>query len=246
MHTPIRSRKSARTATIAAQAAALVLVISGGVMAFTDLPGLKVSEEAGEPRPAPDAGGQSGGPGVGAGRTYAASVDPETVDAMLGMIKNRPVPDEPVEGGSEGDDLPPDPAPDTSVRYVGSIRVGGRAAAFMNIGGITKLLRPGGAEYEGVRLVSVDDDRVVVSIDGRAEQEIEKTRRSGPAVSVVVGGAPAPERDPTAVADESPQAPTFTPDMSREERRQALLERARSERGRWERQRGDGGGPPNP
>lgn len=244
MHTPIRSRKSARNTTLVAQAAAIVLGISGTVMAFKGLPGLGLTETA--PDTQPGAIDQPDTPPGQPGRQFVAAVDPETVDYSLGMVSNHPVPDpEPGPGEVVIEDEPEtDPAP--GVRYVGSIKVGGRAAAFMNIGGITKLLRPGGAEYEGVRLVSVDNDHVVVSINGRDEQEIEKTQRVGPAVSVVVGGATPPVKDGfTAVADESPQAPNFTPDMSREERRQMLLDRARTERGRWERQRGEGGGPPN-
>lgn len=244
MHTPIRSRKSARNTTIAAQAAAIVLLISGSVMAFKGLPGLGLTETA--PPTPPGATDQPDADSPPTGRRYVAALDPETVDYSLAMIGNHPVPDPEPQPGEDVIDEPPPPDTTPGVRYVGSIKVGGRAAAFMSIGGITKLLRPGGAEYEGVRLLSVDDDRVVVSINGRAEQEIEKTERVGPAVSVVVGGAAPPVKDGfTALADEAPQAPNFTPDMSREERRQMLLERARTERGRWERQRGEGDGPPN-
>jgi hypothetical protein len=244
MHTPIRTRKSARVTTIAAQGAAIVLLFSGVGMGALGLPGLGLPQT-----PVTPEGGAEEQPGQEPeqpGRQYVAGVDPETVDYSLGMIKNHPVPD-PEPGPDEvviEDETTPDEAP--GVRYVGSIKVGGRAAAFMNIGGITKLLRPGGADYEGVRLVSVEDGRVVVSIRGGDEQEIEKTERVGPAVSVVLGGAPAQVKDEfTAVAEDSPQAPNFTPDMSREERRQMLLDRARTERGRWERQRGEDGGPPN-
>ncbi|MCC7388026.1 MAG: hypothetical protein IT431_04575 [Phycisphaerales bacterium] len=244
MHTPIRTRKSARVTTIAAQAAAMVLLLSAVGMGAFGLPGLGMPET-----PVAPAGGAEGQPGEEPeqpGRQYVAVVDPETVDYSLGMIKNHPVPDP--EPGPDEVVIEDDPEIDSTpgVRYVGSIKVGGRAAAFMNIGGITKLLRPGGAEYEGVRLVRVDEGSVVVSIRGGDEQEIEKTERVGPAVSVVLGGAPEPVKDDfTAVAEDSPQAPNFTPDMSREERRQMLLDRARTERGRWERQRGEDGGPPN-
>ena len=74
---------------------------------------------------------------------------------------------------------------------------------------------------------------------------IRKSERKGSAVSVAIGGAPAaPVNSPnTAVAGDEPNQ--LSPDMSREERRAALLERARSDRGRWQRDRGENGGPPN-
>lgn len=243
MHTAIRTKQSARRATIGAQAAAMVLLLSGVVMAFNGLPGMELPK-ASSPAPADAQGG--GQPAPAPAEQYVPALHPETVDEMLSAVKNHPVPDpvETADAGGETVEQPAEPAP--GVRYVGSIRVGGRAAAFMNIDGVTKLLRPGGPEYGGVRLVSVDGDRVVVSVHGSGEQEIEKTARVGPPVSVVVGGAPepAPEESPAA-SSEPPQRPSFTPDMSREERIQMLRDRARSERGRWERQRGSQGGPPN-
>ena len=120
---------------------------------------------------------------------------------------------------------------------VGCRPVGDRAAAWVSVGGVTKLLRPGGEAYDGVALRSVTDDEIVISIDGSDETTVEKAERQGPAVTVLVGGAPPPSEP--VVAGEEPESPRFSPDMSREERRAMLLERARDERARWQRDRGD-------
>ncbi|QKK07350.1 MAG: hypothetical protein HND58_03750 [Planctomycetota bacterium] len=118
---------------------------------------------------------------------------------------------------------------DFDVRFVGSITSGGRAAAFVNIAGVTKVLRPG-ESYEGVQLVEVVGDEIAVSIDGGEEEMIGKSERKGSAVSVVIGGAPAaPANTPnSAVAGDEPNQ--ISPDMSREERRAALMERAQRSR----------------
>ncbi len=242
MHSPVRTRQSARKATIAAQCAALVLFIGGGVMAYTGLPGLSMPEA----EPTPLSGGAADhidDPGAEATEErYAPVIDPETIDGNLSMVSNSPVPTvEPIEEVFTGDT----PTQDTTegVRYVGSIKVGGRAAAFLNIGGITKLLRPGGSSFEGVRLVRVDEDEVVITMNDGGEQTIGKSAREGSAVSLVVGGAPQ-RAENSAVGGDVPDAPpSFTPDMSREERRALILERSRSERNKWDRNRGRDGGP---
>ncbi len=241
MHSPVRTRHSARKATLAAQAGALVLIVGGGVMAYTGLPGLEMPEP--ETAILPDGDTQ---PGEGTGTeatadSYTPVIDPETIDGNLSLISNYPVPPvEPIEEPRE-ELLPEDPG--EGIRYVGSIKIGGRAAAFLNIGGITKLLRPGGSSFEGVQLVRVDEGEVVITMDDGPEQTIEKSLREGSAVSIVIGGAPKPSGNGVVAGDEPTSAPSFTPDMSREERRAVILERARSERNRWERDRGNDGGP---
>ncbi|VAX42344.1 hypothetical protein MNBD_PLANCTO03-531 [hydrothermal vent metagenome] len=242
MHSPVRTRQSARKATLAAQAAALVLLVGGGVMAYTGLPGL----DPAAPEPPPLSGGETDqGDEVASGQAaeeYTPVVDPETVDGNLSMVSNSPEP--PVDPVDEpgGEDMPPETAT-VGIRYVGSIKVGGRGAAFLNIGGITKLLRPGGASFEGVQLVRVEEDEIVISVDGGIEQTIEKSMREGSGVSVVAGGAPKPAETSVVDGDEPMSPPRFTPDMSREERRAVILERSRRERDKWERDRGQDGGP---
>lgn len=246
MHTPIRTKQSARRATIAAQAAAMVVLACGTAMAFLGVPGLSVADPTPAAQDQPDAGTDlPDGDGAEPGVPYAAAVDPVTVDELLGMIGNAPVPAPEPEGGEiVVETSEPDPGP--GIRFVGTIKVGGRAAAFMNIGGVTKLLRPDGPDYQGVRLVSINADEVVISVDDGPAQTIERSAREGSAVSLVTGGAPVGVKTAESqVSGDPPQAADFTPDMSREDRRAALLERARSERGRWERDRGEGGGPPN-
>jgi len=244
MHAPIRTKQSARKATIAAQAAAMVLLLAGAAMGFVGLPGLGISQPPKGAEVQPPVGeGAAGGPRPS--QQYAAAVDPQTVDELLCLIGNAPVPDPtPVVGGT---DPPPGTEPPAlGIRFVGTIKVGGRMAALMNIDGMTKVLRPDGPEYRGVRIVGVEGDSVVVSVDGGDPHPIERSARKGSAVSLVVGGAPAEAKPNTAVsADESPQPASFTPDMSREDRRAALLERARTERGNWRRDQGEGEGPPN-
>jgi len=242
MHSPVRTRQSARKATLAAQAVAVVLLIGGGVMAYTGLPGL----DSAIPEPPPLLGGEPdlGGevdPGQAANE-YTPVVDPETVDGNLSMVSNSPEPLVESVDESGGEDLPPETAT-VGIRYVGSIKVGGRGAAFLNIGGITKLLRPGGASFEGVQLVRVEEDEVVISVDGGLEQRVEKSVREGSAVSVVVGGAPEPAETSVADGDEPMGSLRFTPDMSIEERRALIRERSRRERDQWERDRGQDGGP---
>lgn len=241
MHSPVRTRQSARKATLAAQAGALVLIVGGGGMAYTGLPGLAMPEP--EVAPLPDGDTQSG-EGAGTDVTtddYAPVIDPETIDGNLSLVSNCPVPPvEPID--DPGEELPPEDVGE-GVRYVGSIKVGGRVAAFLNIGGITKLLRPGGSSFEGVQLVRVDEGEVVITMDDGPEQTIEKSLREGSAVSVVIGGAPKPATNGVVADDEPVSAPSFTPDMSREERRAVILDRARNERSRWERDRGNDGGP---
>jgi hypothetical protein len=163
-------------------------------------------------------------------------VDNTTVDELLGSLSNAPVPqNEPDDAvGDAGDNLPP---PTTrEVRYIGTVRSGGRAAAFLNIAGVTKLLRPG-QSYDGVELVSVEGDEITVNVDGVEGQRLERSERTASAVTVVSGGAPADA--PKTIAGEAlTPDPEFEGEMSRDERRQQLLDRARSERSRWQRDRG--------
>ncbi|HZW10669.1 MAG TPA: hypothetical protein VFF69_12265 [Phycisphaerales bacterium] len=234
MNWRIRDKRAARRATTAAQAGAVVLLASGAAMAMLgprlldveepEAPGVESPEQ---PVPAQAIDAQP--------RAYDAAV----IGENFSYLANKPVPDAEPELAAE--EAPPDVAPTSSknVRYVGAVRMGQRRAAFINIAGVTKLLRPG-QEHDGVRLVSVEDERVVVAIDGGPEEAVAKADREGPAVSVVVGGAPEPEPAPV-VAGDSAEPPRFTPDMSREERRAMLLERARDERSRWERDRDERG-----
>jgi hypothetical protein len=234
MNWRIRDKRAARKATSAAQAAAVVLLASGAAMAMLGPRLLDVEEPkaAGvqlQPEPLP---AQST---AAAARPYDEAVIAES----LSYLANRPVPDPEPEVTAEVETPEATPTSSKNVRYVGAVRAGERMAAFMNIAGVTKLLRPG-QEHDGVRLVSVDDAQVVVAIDGGVEETVSKAQREGPAVTLVVGGAPAPEPPPM-VAGDSPESPRFTPDMSREERRAMLLERAREERSRWERDRDERG-----
>ena len=245
MHTPIRTKQSARRATIAAQAAAMVVLACGTAMAFLGVPGLSVAEQPPRAEDPPAGGTDLPDGGAEAGTPYAAAVDPVTVDELLGMIGNAPVPAPEPEGGETVVETEePDAGP--GIRFVGTIKVGGRAAAFMNIGGVTKLLRPDGPEYQGVRLVSIVGDEVVISVDDGPAQTIERSAREGSAVSMVSGGAPVGVKTAESqVSGDPPPAADFTQNLRAEDGGAALLEQARSERGRWERDRGEGGGPPN-
>ena len=240
MTTRIKDKQAARQATRIAQIAALALAV-GGAIAVAKLPGLEVKDIELAP-----AGPVSGGVAVDQPKGDTTPPPDRLVTAdNFSYIANVP---EALAAVEEPRDEPPVDTggrlSDFDVRFVGSITSGGRAAAFVNIAGVTKVLRPG-ETYEGVQLVEVVGDEIVVSIDGGEEEMIGKSERKGSAVSVVIGGAPAaPANTPnSAVAGDEPNQ--ISPDMSREERRAALMERARSDRGRWERNRGDNGGPPN-
>ncbi|MFG0242070.1 MAG: hypothetical protein ACF8R9_04705 [Phycisphaerales bacterium JB054] len=240
MTTRIKDKHAAKQATRIAQIAALALAV-GGAIAVAKLPGLEVKDIELAPAGPVSAGivpeqpkGDTTPPPdrlvTADNFSYIANV-PEAV-----AVVEEPRDEPPVETGGRLSDF--------DVRFVGSITSGGRAAAFVNIAGVTKVLRPGDT-YEGVRLVEVVGNEIAVSIDGGEEEMIRKSERKGSAVSVAIGGAPAaPVNTPnTAVAGDEPNQ--LSPDMSREERRAALLERARSDRGRWQRDRGQNGGPPN-
>ncbi|MBK7403828.1 MAG: hypothetical protein IPJ41_04135 [Phycisphaerales bacterium] len=235
----IKNRRAAKKATRAAQAAGVLLLVSGVAMgAFGQLV-LQVDEPAAPPRPAPI----EEQPDQGATPTGRA-FDPIAVNDNLSMILNKPLPDPiPTAAGPDEGEPPPTEAPSREIRYVGSVQVGEKAAAFMSISGATKLLRVG-QTFEGVRLVAVESGEVTISVDGGDEQTVEKAERHGSAVSVLVGGAPEPTPETPVVAGDQPvQPPNFTPNMSREDRRAALIEQARQGRARWDRQRGEGGPP---
>jgi hypothetical protein len=231
----VRDKQSARKATVGAQAAAVVLVASGVAMGMLGPEILKVEQVApSEPAPETSESSDSSEP------VDPAQIDAVTVAENFEYLANRPQPDPEAPETAEAESPTEPQAEERGVRYVGSVRVGDRMSAWVNIGGVTKLLRPGG-EYGQVRLVSVGDDEIVVSIDGGDEESVQKSQREGPAVTMVVGGAPAPEATPVVAGDE-PDQPRFTPDMSREERRAMLLERARDERERsWRRDREESG-----
>ncbi len=237
----IKDKKSARNATRIAQGSALLLAIAGGAVAVAGLPGLEVKDI--EPAPI--------GP-IGS----AIEATPDETDTTplpdvyvigdnLSYIGNAPVPQAVVPDVPDDD---PEPniggLTEDEVRFIGSIRSGGRAAAFVNIAGVTKILRPGEV-YEGVKLVEVIGDEIAISINGGEEEMIRKDVRQGSAVSVVIGGATAVQdaSGTKAIAGDAP--PEITPNMSREERRAVLLERAKTDRSRWQRDRGNNGGPPN-
>lgn len=236
----IRDKRAARKATGAAQAAAVLLFASGAAMAMFG-PNLLEVEEPEAAGPAP----RAGLPPVQTSQAETRSFDATIVSDNLSYLANKPVPDPEPEVEVAEEETPTTAGDAQDVRYVGAVRVGDRMAAFLNIAGVTKMLRPG-QEHEGVQVVSITEDEIVVAIDGGAEQSIQKAERAGPAVTVVVGGAPEPEpTQPTEpggmVAGEGADSPRFTPEMSREERRAMLLERAREERSRWERDRGERG-----
>jgi hypothetical protein len=237
-----RDKQSARNATKAAQAGAVVLiVVVSGVAAF-GLPGLKVEEVRVAP-PVEDQGPDSPQPRPGAQAEPAA--DTMLIAENLGYLGNVPTPPEPVEVADAGDSGPeiPEESPGREVRYVGSIISGDRASALLNIGGVSRVLRPGQV-YEGVELLEVGPAEVVISIDGADARRVEKSERQGPSVLVATGGAPpppTPEQQMRAIAGEQPgTAREITPDMSREERRAVLMERAeRARNERWRRERDD-------
>lgn len=245
MPSRIRDKSSALKATRVAQAVAVVLALVAGVIGIFGL-GMEIERRQPPTPTVPDAGQ----PGDGqAARPQTPAVDFETIDANFSYLANAPQAPAEVEVAVEDE---PDPTPQggltgRDIRYVGSISSGGRMAAFLNIAGVTKLLRPGGPGYDGIELVSVSDEEVVVSVAGVGEEVIEKAERQGPGVLIATGGAPMPERESpeeSAIAGEPPTR-EFSPDMSREERRAILLERAREERAEWQRRRGENGGPSN-
>jgi hypothetical protein len=238
----IKDKAAARKATRVAQVSAVALAVLGGAVAVAKIPGLEIKDI--EPAPV--------GPVASGAQTNTEKPDPVSrpdailIDENLSYIGNAPVP-KTTAAADEPDSNPIDTGgglSDRDIRFIGLIKSGGRASAFLNIAGVTKILRPGDV-YEGVKLVEVVGDEITVSIDGGEEEMIGKAERKGSAVSVVTGGAPSSPQNTanTAVAGDEP--PTSTPDMSREERRAALLERAKADRGRWQRDRGENGGPPN-
>lgn len=238
MSTRIKDKAAARKAAHAARIAALLLAAVGGAVAFAGIPGLAVRDI--EPAPPTPVGTTN--PNKPAAEDAPPPPDVYGIADTLSYIGNVPEPetvvvedtnDEPVEDTGGG-------LTEREIRFVGSITSGGRDAAFLNIAGVTKVLRPGEV-YEGVRLVEVVGDEIAVSINGGEEEMIGKSERKGSAVSVVTGGAPAPAS--TAVAGDEPRIDAS--DMSREQRRAEMLERARSERARWQRDRGERNGPPN-
>lgn len=235
----IRDKKSARNATRIAQGSALLLAIAAGAVAVAGLPGLDVEDI--EPTPTVPVGGEAEQPRAETDPTPPPDV--YTIGDNLSYIGNAPVPQAVV---TEAEPVEPEPdggLTEREVRFIGSIVSGGRAAAFVNVAGVTKVLRPGEV-FEGVRLVEVVGDEIAISIDGGEEEMIRKEQRQGSAVSVVTGGAPVVENAPAtkAVAGDMPE---LSPDMSSEERLAVLRERAKERRSRWQRDRGNNGGPPN-
>ena len=235
----IKDKKSARKATRIAQGSTLLLAVASGAVAVAGLPGLEISDI--EPAPVAPVGGVAETP---PGDTETIPLpDVYVIGDNLSYIGNAPVPQAVV-----AQDEPDDPdigggLTEDEVRFIGSIRSGGRAAAFVNIAGVTKVLRPGEV-YDGVKLVEVIGNEIAISINGGEEEMIRKDVRQGSAISVVTGGAPTAQdaAGTKAVAGDSPRE--FTPDMSREERLK-VIERARENRFRWQRDRGNNGGPPN-
>ncbi len=234
----IKDKKSARNATRIAQGSALLLAIAGGAVAVAGLPGLDVPDI--EPAPVGPIG--SGIKATPADTDTTPLPDVYVIGDNLSYIGNAPVPQAVLPDAPDAPDIDGGITED-EVRFIGSIRSGGRAAAFVNIAGVTKVLRPGDV-YEGVKLVEVIGDEIAISINGGEEEMIRKDERQGSAISVVTGGAPSAQdaAGTKAVAGDSPRE--FNPDMSSEERLK-VIERARENRSRWRRDRGNNGGPPN-
>lgn len=231
----VRNKQSARKATIAAQVAVVLFAGSSIAMAFMGGNILEIEDAepaAAHPAPQPEdtaADAQQT-------RRFDETITAENFTFLANAPEAAPEPEEPQEAVVQ---TPTESG--REIRYIGSIRSGERAAAFISIAGVTKLLRPG-QSHEGVELVSVGEDEVVVAIDGVVEETIGKAERTGSGVTMVVGGAPAPEvTSPVVADDEAESAGRFSPDMSREERRAMLMERAREERARWQRDRDERG-----
>lgn len=232
----IRDKQAARKLTAAAQLAAVVFVGTAGAAAA----GIFALGEFRAPQaPADPVVPELTDPAQAAAdpEPRFEQVDNLTIRENLSLLGNKPEP--PDESELAADPEPDEPETDDSreIRFVGSVRSRGQTAAFLSIGGVTKLLRPGQA-YEGIELVAVEDDFVRLSINGGDEEAIDRAERTGSAVSVVVGGAP---DAPKTVAGNAALEPDsgFEGDMSREERRAQLIERARADRSRWQRDRGE-------
>lgn len=146
--------------------------------------------------PKPEAPGTPSGPD---NPVRSAAIDPPDAEALsdaayrLEWAANRPKKVEPAPGPLE-----PTPAAPGSLagwRYLGSIITGARRSAILNVDGKQVVLAQG-AERNGIRLVEVKADAIVVN-DGAGLRELRKEQKTGPAVAWVTppaGGPGAPIR----------------------------------------------------
>lgn len=234
MHRRWADRASARRATIAAAACTGVFAVGAGAVGIFG-PSLFEPrfESAAGPSPIEDPIDQTLPP------EPPRPVDLASIAELLGQVKNVPVPDQVASIEGEPEVIEPEVDPG-EIRFVGSVTSGSGAAAFLSINGATRLVRVG-QEREGVRLVSVEPDRAVVERDG-ARSTLEKAERTGKVVTMIETTTPegAVEADMPRGSDSG--APEFRPDMSDEERREMMMERARRARDRFERNRRNGEG----
>lgn len=236
----IQNKHQAKKATMLAQIVAMIFVVAAGAAGFKGLPWLTVSPPE-KPAIQPHQPAHPDADTTPEADTQPL-VDALTVTENLMALGNAPVPDtKPVEPSPSNDDTTTDNQ-DTQVLFVGSIISRKHPAAFLKIDGTTKMLKPG-QQYGRVKLVSVDADSVVVTIDDGDEQTLDKAPRQGSPVTVVTDAAPSAS-NPN--ANNTTSGKTFTPndvtkrfrpDMTPEERRQMLMEEARKSREKINRER---------
>ncbi len=236
----IQNKHQAKKATMLAQIVAMIFVVAAGAAGFKGLPWLAVS-----PPDKPSIHPQQPAHPKTDTKTDTSTqpaVDAMTITENLMALGNAPVPDaKPVEPSASNDDTTADNQ-DTQVLFIGSIISRKHPAAFLKIDGTTKMLKPG-QQYGSVKLISVDTDSVVITIDDGDEQTLDQAPREGSAVTVVPSaGSTASNTKTNNTTSGKAFAPNditnrFRPDMTPEERRQMLMEEARKSREKINRER---------
>lgn len=222
-----------------AQAACALLLLAAVAVAGLGLPGRE--RTGGAELPASRA--ESAAP-ISSPPPVSEGVDFSGIAQRLALIDNAPKAAVVDETQTPGTETEPPPAADTGVKFIGSIIEPTRRAALLSVNGRQRALVPGqkirfGADPSAgeLLLVSVEEDRVVVE-DKSGRRTIEKSARSGSAITTVAESAPpppAPEANSQPGVDPSVRAlRDAVRGMDPERRRQAIQEfqRARAARDR--------------
>lgn len=168
--TPIHALTARRMSRAAQLGAGVVVTLAAGLWAF-QIPGMQVAPPEPEPvKPAP--GGESTSSGGSSGSDAVTDGELKELAIRLDSARKKAPPPEEKPKADESEDVKVDTG---GWKYLGSIIEPDRRLALVSIAGKQRLLSPG-SEVDGVLVVDVADDDVLVS-DDSGERLIPKESR---------------------------------------------------------------------
>lgn len=203
----IRRETAARYARTA-QAACAVLAVAAVAVAGLGFPGKGANDLA--TLPDPGSGAAKGTKALGAPPSAAEGVNFDGIGQRLALIDNAPKPAPPAPLETSENPVEVAKPVEQGVKFLGAIIEPTRRVALVSVNGKQRMLAAGQSLKLGtdehadtLQVVSVDDDAVTIEDKG-GRRRIDKSVRSGPAITTVASAAVAGTEAPRGA--EQPQS----------------------------------------